>query len=62
MTKNFLNPQGHQNHISGLKVMAILLKKWLLPIDGASSGEGLRSRVFFCEREQINKTFCGEKF
>ena len=40
--KNFLNPEGHQNPISGSKVTAILLKGWILPIGGASSGEGLR--------------------
>ena len=40
--KNSLNPEGHQNPISGLKVMAILLKGWILPIGGASAGEGLR--------------------
>ena len=40
--KNFLNPEGHQNRISGSKVTAILLKWWILPIGGASSGEGLR--------------------
>ena len=26
MIKNFLNPKGHQNHISGSKVTAILVK------------------------------------
>ena len=39
--KNFLNPEGHQNPISGSKVMAILLKGCILPIGGASAGEGL---------------------
>ena len=42
MTKNFLNPKGHQNVISGSKVTAILLKGWILPISGVSVGEGLR--------------------
>ena len=28
--------------ISGLKVTTILLKVWILPIGGASAGEGLR--------------------
>ena len=37
-----LNPEGHQNRISVSKVTAILLKGWILPIGGASSGEGLR--------------------
>ena len=40
--KNFLNPEGHQNPISGSKVTAILLKGRILPIGGASAGEGLR--------------------
>ena len=40
--KSFLNLDGHQNSISVSKVMAILLKGWVLPIGGASSGEGLR--------------------
>ena len=40
--KNFLNPKGHQNLISGSKVMAILLKGWILPVGGASALEGLR--------------------
>ena len=40
--KNFLNPVGHQNSISGSKVTATLLKGWILYIGGASAGEGLR--------------------
>ena len=40
--KNFLNPKGHQNPISGLKITVILLKRWILLIGGASAGEGLR--------------------
>ena len=40
--KNFLNPKGHQNPISGSQVTAILLKGWILPIGAASAGEGLR--------------------
>ena len=36
--KNFLNPEGHQNRISGSKVTAVLLMGWILPI-------GLRSRL-----------------
>ena len=28
MIKNFLNPEGHKNPISGTKLMAILLKGW----------------------------------
>ena len=49
MIKNFQNPEGHQNPISGSKVTAILLKGWTLPIGGASSGRvctfSLRSRL-----------------
>ena len=40
--KNFLNPEGHKNLISGSKVTAILLKGWIRPIGEASPGEGLR--------------------
>ena len=47
--KNFLNLKGPHNLISGSKVTAILLKGWVLPIGGASAGEGLscspRSRL-----------------
>ena len=38
MIKNSLNPEGHQNPISRLKVKAILPKRWILPIGGALSG------------------------
>ena len=40
--KSFLNPEGHQNPISGSKFTAILLKGWIWPIGEASAGEGLR--------------------
>ena len=40
--KNFRNPEGHQNSISGSKVTAILLKGLILPIGEASAGEGMR--------------------
>ena len=40
--KNFLNPKGYQNPISGSKVTTILLKWRILPIGGASAGEILR--------------------
>ena len=39
--KIFINPKGHQNPISGLKVTSILLKRWIFPIGGAPAGEGL---------------------
>ena len=42
LIKNLLNPKRDQNPISDLKVTAILLKGWILPIGGASAGEGLR--------------------
>ena len=42
MIKNFLNPRGHENPITGSRVTAILLKGRILPIGGASGGEGLR--------------------
>ena len=38
-----LNLEGHQNCNTGLRVMAILLKGWILPIGGASAMEGLLS-------------------
>ena len=37
--KNFLNPKGLPNPMSGSKVMAILLKGWILPIGGVASGK-----------------------
>ena len=50
MIQSFLNPEGHQNPISGSKVTAILLKGWIWPIGEASAGEGdcacsLRNRL-----------------
>ena len=42
--KTFLNPEGHQNRISGSKVRDILLNRGNLPIGGASAVEGLRSK------------------
>ena len=38
---NCLNPEGHQNPVSGSQVTAILLKGGSLPIGGATAGEGL---------------------
>ena len=43
MIKTFLNPEGHQNSITGSKVTAILLKGWISPVGGASAVEGLQS-------------------
>jgi hypothetical protein len=62
--KNFLNPEGHQNPISGSKFTAILLKGWILSIGEASSGRvgscSLRSRLVsqlfaYCQRA---KQYC----
>ena len=51
--KNFLNPEEHQNPISGSKGTAILLKGWILSIGGASLGRvcacSLRSRLVLPE-------------
>ena len=41
--KNFQNLKGHQTLIIDSKVTAILMKRWILPISGASGVEGLRS-------------------
>ena len=46
MIKNSLNPKGHQNPISGSKVTAILLKRLILPIGGASSGRVCTAGLF----------------
>ena len=45
--KNFLNPKGHHNCISGSKVMTILLKYWSLPIGVAASGRFCATGLFF---------------
>ena len=46
-----LNLEGHQNRITGLRVRAILLNDWTLPIGEAASGRvcacSLRSRLVF---------------
>ena len=36
--KNCPNPKGHQDCISGSKVRALLLKRWILPIMGVALG------------------------
>ena len=43
MIKNFLNPEENQKYVRGSKVMAILLKGWILHSGGASAAEGLQS-------------------
>ena len=35
--KTFLGPEGYQNHISGSKVTAFLMKGLILPIGGVAS-------------------------
>ena len=64
MIKNFLNPEGHQNCISGSKVTAILQKGLILPIGGASAVEGLQSTGLPClvyiKHREIAKS-CPEK-
>ena len=40
---SILNLEGHQNCITGSRVMAILLNGWILPIGGASAVEALLS-------------------
>ena len=45
--KNFLNPEVHQNPISGSKVTVILLTGWILPIGEASSGRACACRLVF---------------
>ena len=59
--KNFLNLEGHQNPVSGSKVMTLLLKGWILPIGGASSGRvcacSLHSRLVFTDFGRVNNFF-----
>ena len=64
--KNFFNPEGHQNCISGSKVTAILLKGWILPIAGASAGESLclqpaQQACFLLKLHLIEETFVAQK-
>ena len=35
--------EGHPNCITGSKVTAVLLNRWILPIGGSSAVEGLQS-------------------
>ena len=57
MIKNSHNPEGHHNPFSGSKGTAILLKRWILPIGGASSGRvcacSLRSMLVLYHPELI---------
>ena len=66
MKKNILNPKGPQNPLSGSKVTAILLKGWILPIGGASAGEGLhlqpvQQACIFSDSEYDMKSMKGRK-
>ena len=40
--QEIINPEGYPNCITGLKVTAILLNGWILPIGRTSSVKGLR--------------------
>ena len=44
--KEILNLEGHPNCITGLKVTAIFLNEWILPIGGASVVKGLQHACF----------------
>ena len=44
--KNFINPKGHQNCISSLKVTTILLKWCILPVGGVASGRVCAAGLF----------------
>ena len=62
--RTFLNPERHQNSISGSKVMAILLKGLIFPNRGVASGRvcacSLQSRlVLVCTVNVLVKTFLG---
>ena len=60
-----LNPEEHQNCITGSKVTAILQNGWILPIGGASLVKGLRlqpaQQVFFSVRLLTWLLFCLRK-
>ena len=62
MIKNFLNLKGHQNTISVSEVTTILLKGWIWPIGGVSSGRvctfSLHRRLLFvASTNYIEKCF-----
>ena len=40
-----LNPEGHQNHIIDSKVIAILMKWWILPVGGVVLGRVCSCRL-----------------
>ena len=56
-----LNLEGNPNHITGLKVMAISLNGWILPIDGDASVRvcicSLRSSLVFIRTVRLRKLF-----
>ena len=55
--KEILNFEGHPNCITGSKVMAILLNRWILPIGGVALGRvcacSLRSRLVFLSLQNL---------
>jgi len=55
--KKFLNPEGLQNPISGLKVIAILLKEWFCLLVELQQGRvcacSLRSRLVFSLKQSL---------
>ena len=53
--KNFLNPKGHQNPISGSKVKAILLKGLILPIGGVASERVCTQSESFSDTLQVSQ-------
>ena len=57
MIKNCLNPEEHQNPISGSKVTAILLNGWICPFGGVASGRvgacSLHSRLVYFPHRRI---------
>ena len=57
--KEILNLEGHQNHTTSSKVMAILLSAWNFPI--GQSGGASRWRVCY-QRGLPRLVFCGEGF
>ena len=38
MLQEILNPEGHQNRMTGIKATAILLNEWIFPVGGVASG------------------------
>ena len=51
--KNFLNPEGHHNFITGSKVVAFLLKGWILPIGAVTSGRVCVAGLFIAKEKEL---------